>query len=199
MLSCLKFPSVYFPLRRKPPGFAFSALTDPDMRRCEGWRGAVGAILRLPFRKNSAFFHIRSTWREADQARQMTAAFPQKSAHSKLPQLRKCSWERIWAQITYPTLERRYCLVFTSRLLQAFVILHLAKKPSNLTKKPALGLSEHSLSVPRFCQPERKLNFRRIRTRRHQQSPKYRTFPSFPASLMQGFLIVAQERRIKWS
>lgn len=137
MLSCLKFPSVYFPLRREPPGFAFSALTDPDMRCCEECRGAVGEILRLPFRKNSALFHIRSTWREADQARQMTAAFPQKSAHSKLPHFRKCSRERIWAQMTCLALERCYCLVFTSHLLQAFMILHLVKKPSNLTETSA--------------------------------------------------------------
>lgn len=94
MLSCLTLPSVYFPLRREPLGFAFPALTDPDMRRCERCRGAAGAIVWPPFGRNSAVFfffpssffnqeHLGST--EAKQARQTRAAFPQKSAHSKLP------------------------------------------------------------------------------------------------------------------
>lgn len=55
-----------------------------------------------------------------------------------------------------------------------FVILHSAKKPFNLTKRPMLGLSEPPLSVTRFCQPEqceRKLAFRRIKVHSHQQSP----------------------------
>lgn len=49
MLFCLKFPGFYVPFSREPFGFALPTLTDPDIRPCEGCRGAAGAILWLPF------------------------------------------------------------------------------------------------------------------------------------------------------
>lgn len=137
MLSCLKFPSVYFRLRREPLGFVFLALTDPDMRRCEGCRGAAGAILRLPFGRNRAFFFrlllffffIRSTWAEQRHTRpDKWEQHSHKSAHSKLPHFIKWSRERMWAETTRSSCGTTLLSVFYEPSFPGFCDFTLGKE-----------------------------------------------------------------------